>query len=766
MSPARKGLLENILDIIAKSENPDQSIDAVVTAIKKAFHVDVCSVYALVEDGTKLVLRATDGLNQTAVGTISMKRNEGLTGLVLETLAPVFAVNPATHPRYKYYQDSGEEIYKTFLGLPLVYHQKVLGVLVVQTIDAATITKKDIPFFTKLATQIASTMAYTGILADLKKQQPSLPRHPDESGRKTMPTNFLKGVSAGSGFAKGHAFFYKGGMGFDQIADKSVSDISHEIKRFKRALEKSEADIRQIMKKTAEFSGEESAIIEAHLMYLNDRSFQSKIIARIENGSCAEFALKQEVLAYVRLFEQLEDPYLRDRGADIEDIGKRILGHLLGGGGIASQIFGKDTILFAKDLSPVDLININQSRLKGIVLAKGGITSHTVILAKSFEIPIIIGVKGLLQVITANDAVIMDAASGIVFKNPPEEIKQEYDRMAAEQSDQFKILNTLKDKPAVTLDGYHVHLGANIGLLSDLAGVTKYGADFIGLYRTEFPVLIRKSFPSEAEQFELYKKIIEKADGKTVTIRTMDLGGDKLVSAFDYDAEANPFLGWRSVRFSLDTPDIFRSQIRAILQASHYGPARMLFPMITAMDELVRINTIITEEKAHLREKGMSFDETIQTGIMVEVPAAVRILDKLLAHADFVSVGTNDLVQYMLAVDRNNEKVAHLYHPLHPAVIASVRDIITTCRRHEKPVCICGEAATNLNCVALFVAMGADSLSMNAISLPMVKHFIRRLDTVDLADVLENSLNMDTATEIDRFLSRTLDDKKDVQGDI
>jgi len=708
----------------------------------------------------ELVLRATEGLTKSSVGAISMKKNEGLTGLVLETLQPVFVVDPSSHPRYKYYRGSGEEIYKTFMGLPLVYHQKLLGVMVIQTIHDNTISEKDIPFFMNLATQIASTVAYTGIMADLKKKN-NLSAMTKPTKDK-VPQNFLRGISSGSGFAKGKAFLFKGSMGFDQIDDRPFSDPDHEINRFENALQKSAKDIHEIMKKTTELSGEESAIIEAHLMYLNDKSFKSKIINHIKEGSSAEFSLKKEVLSYIRFFEKLEDPYLRDRGADIEDIGKRVLSHLLGDTGRSSEIFETDTILFARDLSPVDMININQTHLKGIVLAKGGITSHTVILSKSFEIPIIIGVKGLLQVISENDYVIMDATSGIVFKNPPEEIKLEYQRMEAYKLDQFKTLNKLRDEPAVTIDGHHVQMGANIGLLSDIEGIRKYGADFVGLYRTEFPFLIRKSFPTENEQFELYKKIIEKADGKIVTIRTIDLGGDKLMPSVDYDKEANPFLGWRSVRFSLDEESIFREQIRAILQASAFGPTRILFPMITTVSELIKINDIIREEKTHLKNTRIPFDDAIHTGIMIEVPAAALILDKLLKYADFVSIGTNDLVQYLLAVDRNNEKVAHLYHPLHPAVITSVKDIIHTCQKHGKPVCICGEAATNLNCVALFVAMGATCLSMNAISIPQVKHFIRNLEQKEMGNILEHVLTMDTAETIRDFLSHVLVDKKQI----
>ena len=753
METIGKGLLEKILDIIARNEDPSDALGHIVCAIKEAFGVDVCSVYALVPGQSKLMLQATEGLSKSAVGAIVMKETEGLTGLVLETMKPVFVVNPAAHPRYKFYQESGEEIYKTFLGLPLVYHKRTLGVMVIQTINDHALCEKDIPFFTKLATQVASTVAYTGIFENLKNKTVETQLH---FKQKASPRNYLKGIAGGRGFAVGAAFIFKDNLAFDQIVDREVIDPENEIRRFEAAVSKSAQDIHNVMEMTHELIGEERAIIEAHLMYLNDRSFKSKVSAHISQGDCAEFALKKEVLSLSRFFEGLEDSYLRERGSDIEEIGKRILGHLLGQGGQSRQVFQSPTILFARDLSPVDLIQLNQKNLKGIVLAKGGVTSHLVILAKSFELPIIIGVKGLLQVISENDEIIMDAVSGIVFKNPPDEIRNEYDRMEASQSAWLKQLDALKESPAITQDGHFVQMGANIGLLSDMTGVLKHGADFIGLYRTEFPFLIRKSFPTEEEQFALYKKMVESAQGKSVTIRTFDLGGDKLLSNIDYEKEANPFLGWRSVRFSLDSLSIFKDQLRAILRASAFGPVRILLPMITTVKELIQIIHLIDEEKKEFRRAKIAFDETLQIGIMVEVPAAVLILDKLLNHSDFVSIGTNDLVQYLLAVDRNNEKVAHLYHPLHPAVIHAIQDIIETCTKRQKPVCICGEAATDPYCVALFIGIGASCLSMNASAIPQMKHFIRRLRKTDMERLLTRALSLDTNEEIDDLLKKEL----------
>ncbi len=751
-------LLEDILKTITASESPDQSLDIIVSMVVERFAVDVCSVYVYDPSENSLVLRATVGLNSSAVDAIKMDVMEGLTGLVIETMAPVFIPDPTAHPRYKYYKGSGEEIYQTFLGLPLIYHQKIIGVLVIQTIDRDGILETDVPVFSNIASQISATVAYTRLKENRVRRSPE-DKDPgvdntDISDQTNLKPNHLRGTPVSDLVATGYAHYLPGNIDFDQVRNRQIDDSAGEVIRMENAFSQSAVQISRALDQAQDISDQESAIIEAHLMFLKDKALRGKIIANIESGNCAEYALKQVILKYVDMFKSIDDTYLSERSEDMLNIGYRVLRNLLGVNSDPHQALLRDTIAIAGELSPVDLLAIRQPNLKGIVLAKGGRTSHTVILAKSFEIPIVIGVDGLLETVHEKDYVIVDGASGLVYANPSSEIKAEYERRKGETERAGRKLSALRDLPAITTCGFSMRLGANIGLLSDIALAEKYGADHIGLYRTEFPFLLRNTFPNEEEQVALYTRAIQKTGGLSVTIRTFDVGGDKFLPYLHSPKEDNPFLGWRSIRISLELEDVFRTQIRAILRAAAKGSARILFPMITSVEEIRRVIELVDAEKKSLTENGVAFEKDIPLGIMIEVPAAVTILDRLLRYIDFVSIGTNDLIQYLLAVDRNNRKVADRYNALHPAVISTIYTILSVCRRFKKPVSICGEAATQLPCILLFVGMGADSISMTPSSIPAAKEFIRGLNRSSAKEILDTVLEMEDADTVSKYLRK------------
>ena len=753
-------LLADISAVTAETRGTEETLKRIVDLVAKRFHVDVCSVY-LLNEAEELELKATIGLRQPSVGAIRMKKAEGLTGLVLEKMAPLLVVDPPSHERYKHFAGSGEETYQTFLGLPLAFHQQVLGVLVIQTVERDAVSEADIPVFSTIAGQIAATLAYGGALNDLQKfavKDGPRPASGKEEQKRPRRSGIVRGIGVSRGVAEGRALYLRGTIGFEQIHPAQSRDPGLELQRLDDAFRATRQEMANLIEDATGLVHQEQAILEAHQMFLSDKTFRNDIRKRIHQAYTAESALKHVVGQYVERFRAMEDPYLRERSSDVEDIGRRVLRHLLGSETEPVQAFREATILIGTDISPMDLVRLRNEQLKGVVLSRGGRTSHSVILAKSFEIPMVIGASDLFEFIQEGDHLIVDGMSGLVFDDPPEVIVDEYRRLRNEAEAEFKRLDLLREERARTADGTEIQLGANIGLLSDLDLVKKYGADHIGLYRTEFPFLARRDFPSEEEQAILYEKIVVAAENRPVTIRTLDVGGDKFLSYLDFPKEQNPYLGWRSIRVSLDMDEIFRTQIRAILRVSPLGDVRIMFPMITSVKEVQRVMVILAEEKEVLRSRGVAYDEKIPAGIMVEVPAAVRILKYLLNRVDFVSIGTNDLVQYILAVDRNNEKVASLYDPLHPAVIEVIAEIVALCRLKGKTVTICGEAASNPVCGYLFVAMGADRLSMNAAAIPVMKDFLRKVSLKEAKATLERIKTMDDTDAISEHMAAVIAD--------
>jgi phosphotransferase system enzyme I (PtsP) len=756
-------LFEKICRIMADSKSPRQALMTVVKLVADRMKLDVCSVYLIDNDSGNLVLRASAGLEEDVIDTIVMKPDEGLTGMVFEKAEPVFVINPSEHPRYKYFKASGEERFHTYLGVPLLYHRQNLGALVFQTIAPDAIGEKDIPFFIAIAGQIASLAAYRGLLEDLEteKSRKTAPPQAATAEKPSPPSargtkSILRGIPVSPGIAEGTVHYLARSIGFDQIRPEYADDSKVEISRFETALKKNTQEIRELTGKLEDLSLQDAAIFESHLMMLTDPSFKKQVIGEISDGYTAEYALKKTIEMHIQRFLTIDDPYLRERSKDIEDLGRQVLKRLLGESFQKATDFKEDTILIAADLSPQELLHFKQKNLKGLALSRGGRTSHTAILAKSFEIPLVVGLSEILDQVHEGDHLILDGNSGLVFRNPSEDILLEYKGLISEKKRLLRQLKGLREKQSATRDGHVLPLDANIGLLSDVELAKLYGAENIGLYRTEFPFIIRDTFPSEEEQVGIYEKIIESAEGKDVTIRTLDLGGDKFLSYFDAGKEDNPYLGWRSIRVSLDREDLFRTQIRAVLRVSATKRVKLLFPMLCCIKEARRIAEILGEEKDSLAANGVEFDPSIPIGAMIEVPSAARILKNLLEIFDFISIGTNDLIQYLLAVDRNNPKVASLYSPFHPSVLLTIQDIATACRDAGKPVSICGEAAGNPKCAYLFLAMGIHSLSMTPSSIPVIKKMIRKTTKRQAEEDLLRVMEMDDEDEIVAFLEERL----------
>ena len=496
-------------------------------------------------------------------------------------------------------------------------------------------------------------------------------------------------------------------------------------------------------------------MFDAQQLMLKDQGFLARLEELIRDGLSAEAAVDQTVNEFVAQFAGLTDAYLKDRAADIKDIGQRVLRHLLG---ISERQrpFATGIVLVAGGVSLSDLAMVEQQDLKGVVLASGGVTSHASILAKSLEIPTVVGAERAEEVIREGDQLIVDGNAGVVYVNPSAEIVREFDRLEREYRAFNRELETLRDLHAETLDGHRVRLCANIGLLGDMNLALLHGAEGIGLYRTEVPFLSHRDFLSEDEQVELYRRVVDGMGGKPVTIRTLDLGADKYPPYLNIPREDNPFLGWRSIRISLELPEIFKAQLRAILRTAVNRPVQIMFPMISSLEEIRRAKELLAEAQEELRAAGEPVPDAMPVGMMMEVPSAVYLAPYLVREVDFISIGTNDLIQYVLAVDRNNRKVAPLYEPLHPAVIQMVANAVSVAKQAGKPVSICGEMAADPVCTLLLVGLGFDDLSMGPFFIPVIKRLIRAMTFETARSLAQEVLTMPTIKEIKSRIFETM----------
>jgi phosphotransferase system enzyme I (PtsI) len=569
----------------------------------------------------------------------------------------------------------------------------------------------------------------------------------------------LKGIAASPGVAIGKAFV----VGRQELSvTKTIikdSAIPREITRFEEALTQTRAEILKIRDKMAlEIGKEHGDIFNAHLLVIEDRAFIEQVMASIKKDkfSC-EYAFSQVLKKYIESFLKIDDEYLRERVSDISDVGRRILRHLVGDQKVALGDLNEKAIVIAYDLSPSDTAVMNRKNVIGFATDIGGRTSHTAIMAKSLEIPAVVGIETATRDVKNGQMLIIDGIKGIVIVDPtPSEI-QKYRKEQARYHEFSVGLKRFKDLPCITKDGRLIELAANIELPEETGSVLSHGADGIGLYRTEFLYMNRHDLPSEEEQYQAYKKVTLQMGKKPVIIRTFDLGGDKFLSHLEMPHEMNPFLGWRAIRFCLARPDIFKIQLRAILRASAHGKLRLMYPMISGVGELKEANRLLGEAKAELKSRRISFDPNIEVGAMIEIPSAALTCDILAPEVDFFSIGTNDLIQYAIAVDRINEKIAYLYEPAHPAVLRLLRTIIDTGHSKKIWVGMCGEMAGDPLLTPALVGLGLDEISTSPLLLPEIKKIIRSVSYKECKIIADYALTLATGQEVLDFLKSKYD---------
>jgi len=569
----------------------------------------------------------------------------------------------------------------------------------------------------------------------------------------------IKGIAASPGIEIGKAHVIKHQQVDINTEAIIEENIDGEIKRFDEAVGLSKLQLKQIKEKAEkELGADKAEIFGAHLMILEDPVFLDEIVSKIKTESItADNATSQVVKNYVEIFNNLEDEYMKERAADIKDVGERIVKNILGVS-TDSFIFSEKVIIIAKDLTPSDTAQMDKDKVLAFATDMGGRTSHTAIMARSLEIPAVVGLVDITEKVQDGDLIVIDGNKGIVSINPDETTLKEYETLKRDYMEYRRQLKELKDLPAETGDKLRrVELSANIGTPRDVKGAIENGAEGVGLYRTEFLYMDRDALPTEEEQFEAYREVIEKMAPRPIIIRTLDIGGDKKLSYLDMPEELNPFMGWRAIRMCLDRPDILKTQLRAILRASVYGNAKIMYPMVSGSEEVCRANAILNEAKQELKAEGISFDENLEVGIMVEIPSAAVTADILAKEVDFFSIGTNDLIQYTLAVDRMNEHISHLYEPLHPAVLRLIKNVIDASHKAGKWTGMCGEMAGDTSATAILLGMGLDEFSMSAPSIPQVKKIIRSLTYEEAQHIAQKALSMDKPEDIRNMVEQEME---------
>ncbi len=568
----------------------------------------------------------------------------------------------------------------------------------------------------------------------------------------------LKGIAAANGISIGPA--YKLGKEEFVVPAETIAwkDIPIQIQLFEEALIKTRREIIELQKRiSSEMGQEEAQIFDAHLLVLEDRMLIEEVISRLKKEQLNVAYIFSEVLKkYIGVFSRIEDEYLKERIADINDVGKRILRNLLGKEKKGLADLKDRAIIVAHDLSPSDTAAMHKKNVAAFVTDIGGKTSHTAIMAKSLEIPAVVGLEGITARVKPGDILIVDGNTGVVIIDPDEQTLKDYRRKLVKLkgiADRFLLV---KDLPAVTSDGRIIMINANIEFPDEVPSAKLHGAEGIGLYRTEFFYMNRKDSPTEEEHYQAYKYVAEEMNGHSVVIRTLDLGGDKFLSQFNIPNEMQPFLGWRAIRFCLARPDIFKLQLRAILRASAHGNLKLMYPMVSGIEELRQANKFLEEAKDELRQKGLKFNDKIEVGVMIEVPSAAMTADILAKEADFFSIGTNDLIQYSLAVDRGNEKVAYLYEPAHPAVLRLIKTVIDLAHQAKIKVAMCGEMAGEPSLALILLGLGLDEFSMPPQVIPELKYIIRSVGFKAAQKIAKEAMELSTGTEIEEFAQNRL----------
>jgi phosphotransferase system enzyme I (PtsP) len=720
-------LLRRLREIMAERVSAQALLDKIVVLIAGNMVAEVCSVYVMRADGA-LELYATEGLNREAVHLTTMKAGEGLVGLIAQTAEPLALPDAQSHPAFSYRPETGEEIYHAFLGVPLLRAGNTLGVLVVQNRTYRVYTEEEMEALQTTAMVLAEMLA-SGELQAIAAQEATALRKPLHQ----------RGLPLADGVGLGHVVLHE-----PRIVVKNLiaEDVPGELRRLEQAIEETRAAIDELIAHgDVAHHGEHREVLETFRMFAHDQGWLRRMREAVLSGLTAEAAVERvQSDNRARMLRQ-KDPYLRERLHDLDDLANRVLHRLVGREFVTSQASLPDNaILVARSMGPAALLEYDRSRLRGLVLEEGGPTSHIAIVARALNIPAVGEVENATALVEPGDAIIIDGSVGDVQIRPRADVEAAYAakaRLRARRQEQYR---KLRDLPAITKDGVRIGLNLNAGLLVDLPHLAETGASGIGLFRTELQFMISERLPSGAEQQKFYSAVLDSVGDSPVTFRTLDIGGDKILPYMKKVEEENPALGWRAIRISLDRPGLLRSQVRALIRAAAGRPLKVMFPMVATCDEFARAKAVVRREQAYVARHGYALPASIELGAMVEVPSLLFEIDDIAREADFLSVGSNDLMQYLFAADRENRMVAHRFDPLSPPSLRALKLIVERAAAAGRPVTVCGELGGKpLEAMAL-IGLGFRELSMSPASVGPVKAMIHKLEAARVAELLDQEL--------------------------
>lgn len=747
-------VLKRIVQEVTAAQHLSEALGILVQHINKAINAEAVSVYLIDTKHAEYVLIATEGLNKQAQFRVRVSLDNGLIGLVGRREEPINLEFASEHPDFYHHSLLGEERFNAFLGVPIIQHRKLYGVLIVQQTEQRCFDDTEESFLITLAAQLGGIIAHaeaTGELAEL-----TLPKPLGVEKLELAPTS-LAGIGSVPGVGIGTAVVVYPPADIDAVPRHPIEQFDEEINTFYQALENTRDDMIRLSKRMkAVVAEDEHALFDVYLRILDRDSLGIEVEHVIrEEKINAQAALATVIKKHIAQFESMEDSYLRERASDFRDLGRRVLAALQW-----SQheeiVYPKRTVLIGEEITAAALAEVPQGCLAGVVSAKGSNNSHVAILARALGVPTVMGVRGLKLESVSRRAIIVDGYYGQVHVSPSKILLAEFKLLEQEEQALNQSLVSLRDKPAETTDNYKISLQVNTGLAMDAGLSMSVGAEGVGLYRSEVPFMSRDQFPSEDEQTIIYRQTLKAFAPRPVTMRTLDIGGDKVLPYFPVEEE-NPYLGWRGIRVTLDHPDVFLMQVRAMMRASEeLNNLRIMLPMVTNLSEVDEATYLIEQAFAELLEEGCIIEKP-KLGVMIEVPAAAYLAREIAKRVDFISIGSNDLTQYLLAVDRNNARVAALYDSMHPAMLRVLLKVVEGGHAAGVEVSICGEMASDPLAVILLIAMGFDTLSMNSASLPRVKWVIRNFAIANARKILAEVLEFEHPEEIRMHLEKALE---------